>query len=123
MPAWWGKKSTKNKETQSKEKEREKYVKPRSFDEVLCRNSPRNSKDLNFGGSGSGFSGFDSGSSLDKAHPLPRPSVGNDQGVVLGCGSVSVSSTSSSGSSDGPVNTTDQAQFDTLFRFVFTLIS
>ncbi|XP_016477982.1 mitogen-activated protein kinase kinase kinase 3-like [Nicotiana tabacum] len=121
MPAWWGKKSTKNKETQSKEKERDKYVKPRSFDEVLCRNSPRNSKDLNFGGSGcgfsgSGFSGFDSGSSLDKAHPLPRPSVGNDQGVVLGCGSVSVSSTSSSGSSDGPVNTTDQAQFDTLFR-------
>lgn len=115
MPAWWGKKSTKNKDLQAKEKEREKYVKPRSFDELLSRNSPRTSKD--FSGSGSGFSGFDSGSSLEKAHPLPMPSVsslGNDHGVVLGCGSVSVSSTSSSGSSDGggPVNT-DQAQLDT----------
>ncbi|MCD9644079.1 hypothetical protein HAX54_032057 [Datura stramonium] len=49
MPAWWGKKSTKNKDPQSKDKERDKYVKPRSFDELLCRNSPRSSKD--FGGS------------------------------------------------------------------------
>ncbi|MCD7448463.1 hypothetical protein HAX54_042597 [Datura stramonium] len=116
MPAWWGKKSTKNKDPQSKDKERDKYVKPRSFDELLCRNSPRSSKDFGGSGSGSGFSGFDSGSSLEKAHPLPRPSVsslGNDHGVSLACGSVSVSSTSSSGSSDsGPVNT-DQAQLDT----------
>ncbi|KAK4369798.1 hypothetical protein RND71_009273 [Anisodus tanguticus] len=109
MPAWWGKKSTKNKENpQSKDlKERDKYVKPRSFDELLSRNSPRSSKE--FSGSGSGFSGFDSGSSLEKAHPLPMPSVslGNDHG------SVSVSSTSSSGSSyGGPVNN-DQAQLDT----------
>lgn len=113
MPAWWGKKSTKNKEQQSKDKERDKYVKPRSFDELLCRKSPRTSKD--FSGSGSGFSGFDSGSSLEKAHPLPVPSVsslGNDHG------SVSVSSTSSSGSSDGgTVVNTDQAQLDT-FRLV-----
>ncbi|KAJ8526310.1 hypothetical protein K7X08_028787 [Anisodus acutangulus] len=111
MPAWWGKKSTKNKENpQSKDlKERNKYVKPRSFDELLSRNSPRSSKE--FSGSGSGFSGFDSGSSLEKAHPLPMPSVslGNDHGSV----SVSVSSTSSSGSSyGGPVNN-DQAQLDT----------
>lgn len=109
MPAWWGKKSTKNKEQQSKDKERDKYVKPRSFDELLCRKSPRTSKD--FSGSGSGFSGFDSGSSLEKTHPLPVPSVsslGNDHG------SVSVSSTSSSGSSDGgTVVNTDQAQLDT----------
>ncbi|KAJ8551580.1 hypothetical protein K7X08_021595 [Anisodus acutangulus] len=109
MPTWWGKKSTKNKENpQSKDhKERDKYLKPWSFDELLCRNSPRSSKD--FSGSGFGFSGFDSGSSLEKAHPLPMPSVslGNDHG------SVSVSSTSSSGSSDGgPVNN-DQAQLDT----------
>lgn len=114
MPAWWGKKSTKNKDQQAKAKEREKYVKPRSFDELLCRKSPRTSKD--FSGSGSGFSGFDSGSSLEKAHPLPVPSVsslGNDHGVSLGCGSVSVSSTSSSGSSDGGAVNTDQAQLDT----------
>ncbi|KAM3282633.1 mitogen-activated protein kinase kinase kinase 3 [Capsicum chacoense] len=107
MPAWWGKKSTKN-------KERDKYVKPKSFDELLCRNSPRTSKDFaGGGGSGSGFSGFDSGSSLETTHPLPMPSVssiGNDHG------SVSVSSTSSSGSSDGAAaaaGNTDQVQLDT----------
>ncbi|CAK9146920.1 unnamed protein product [Ilex paraguariensis] len=125
MPGWWGKKSTKNKDqlhqreiqqypnsnshNSSKasirnDKKRGKDNKPKSFDGILSRNSPRNSKD--FGGS-SGFSGFDASS--DRGHPLPRPSVsslGNDHGVGLGSGSVSVSSVSSSGSSD------DQAHLD-----------
>ncbi|KAJ7945244.1 Mitogen-activated protein kinase kinase kinase [Quillaja saponaria] len=130
MPAWWGRKTCKNKEQQqlcsngrgqinfsnspirndiNKGKDR-----PKSFDEasatILSRNSPRTSKDFaslgsGVAGSSSGFSGFDSGSEK-KGLPLPRPSVpsatslGIDHGVVLGSGSVSVSSVSSSGSSD-----------------------
>ncbi|XP_052188839.1 mitogen-activated protein kinase kinase kinase 3 isoform X2 [Diospyros lotus] len=115
MPAWWGRKSSKNKEqqlrqdahppgkddsTKSSLKKRPKD-KPKSFDDALVsRNSPRNSRD--FSGL-SAFSGFDS----DRGHPLPRPSVSSalslgmmDHGVGLGSGSVSVSSVSSSGSSD-----------------------
>ncbi|KAG6721564.1 hypothetical protein I3843_03G117200 [Carya illinoinensis] len=131
MPAWWGRKGSKNKgqkpqsqqqqdvyqnpvsshlnlnlsklfikNENTKGKDREK---PKSFDELLPRNSPRTSRD--FGGS-SGFSGFDSDSGERKCHPLPLPSTssGNDHihGVVLGLGSGSgsVSSVSSSGSSE-----------------------
>lgn len=85
----------------------------KSFDEVSgivsSRISPRKSSD--FGGNGegsSGFSGFDSSSSLDRVYPLPRPSVSsNDQGhagVGLGSASVSGSSVSSNGSSDDHSN-------------------
>ncbi|XP_027078515.1 mitogen-activated protein kinase kinase kinase 3-like [Coffea arabica] len=92
---------------------------PRSFDEVsgidFARTSPRKSPD--FGGGSSGFSGFDSSSSLDRVYPLPRPSVSsNDQshgggvggvvglGLGLGSASLSGSSVSSSASSDDHSN-------------------
>ncbi|KAL7141992.1 hypothetical protein ABFS83_08G092200 [Erythranthe nasuta] len=106
MPAWWGKKSGRSKESENcsssvkHEKKREKQIeiKSKSFDEVLqSRNSPRNSRDFSPEGgiNSSGFSGFDSASSFDRAHPLPRPSDPSN-----GSGSGSVSSVSSSGSSD-----------------------
>lgn len=118
MPAWWGKKSGRSKDTENspkgsslkstekKKRGAEIENKVKSFDEVLLhrhqsRNSPRNSRD--FSGNSSGFSGFDSVSSLDRAHPLPRPSEpSNDHAPVFGLesGSGSVSSVSSSGSSD-----------------------
>lgn len=129
MPAWWGRKSSKQKqETQQtpaqnpdksprngtvsslrNDVKRKDKDKPRSFDEsspglILSRNSPRSSKDY-AGGSSGGFSGFDS----DRGVPLPRPSV-SDHGVGLGSGSVSVSSVSSSGSSDDHVVAADPAQ-------------
>ncbi|KAI5672455.1 hypothetical protein M9H77_12819 [Catharanthus roseus] len=138
MPAWWGKKSTKNKDQDSNspkssssksngassiknEKKRGEGKtrdglsynsnKPKSFEEIsggiFSRNSPRKSQDFSGGGGGSsGFSGFDSSSSLDRVYPLPRPSVSSSDhfhggAAVLGSGSVSVSSSvSSSGSSD-----------------------
>jgi mitogen-activated protein kinase kinase kinase 3 len=130
MPAWWGKKSGKSKEPnplsahlqpskssvkndKAKGKDKEKAS---SFDEAFSRNSPRTSKD--FGG-GSGFYGFDSDGGDKVGHPLPRPSIlsGNDHihGAVVGLGSGSVSSVSSSGSSeDQPV-----AQEQSQFRWVF----
>lgn len=127
MPAWWGRKSGKNKEQnpltahlslskssvkndRAKEKDKEKA---KSFDEVFSRNSPRTSKD--FGGP-SGFSGFDSDGGDKVGHPLPRPSIlsGNDHihGVVvgLGSGSGSVSSVSSSGSSEDQPVAQEQGQ-------------
>ncbi|KAK4490660.1 hypothetical protein RD792_001351 [Penstemon davidsonii] len=114
MPAWWGKKSGRSKDSDnnssakssSAKKGKENENKVRNFDEVLLRNSPRNSGDfLSPAGNSSGFSGFDS---LDRGHPLPRPinslESANDQGQghgpVFGTGSGSVSSVSSSGSSD-----------------------
>ncbi|XP_059640289.1 mitogen-activated protein kinase kinase kinase 3 [Cornus florida] len=140
MPAWWGRKSTKNKQQQQEVQQQiqqyppgnnqnlikssignDKKIgkdKPKSFDEVsaavFSRNSPRNSKDLGGGGGSgsSGFSGFDS----DRGHPLPRPSIsstpslGIDHGVGLGSGSVSVSSVSSSGSSTDDHNHIDNGQ-------------
>ncbi|KAL4632572.1 hypothetical protein ACB092_04G061100 [Castanea dentata] len=134
MPAWWGRKSSKNKQQQQKAvKDQQNPLttnlnpskapiktisntkskdKPKSFDGVFSRNSPRASKDFGPGGSSSGFSGFDSDS-----HPLPRPSIssGTDQiqpGVVgLGSGSGSVSSVSSCGSSEDHPVAQDQGHF------------
>lgn len=120
MPAWWGKKSGGSKSSESKtksssvkyEKKREKEIvnKVNSYEENLqSRNSPRSSREFSAaarelsGVDASGFSGFDSASSLDKAHPLPRPtdqSSDRGQGVGIGPGSGSVSSVSSSGSCD-----------------------
>lgn len=123
MPGWWPKKSSKSKEAQKQEESLSKSyerssrinkdTRPRSFDEVLNKGSPRISprEIRNGGGSGSsGFSGFDSD---HKALPLPRPSNSSlgifDQTSGLGSGSGSVSSISSSGSSE------DQTQFG-IFR-------
>lgn len=129
MPAWWGKKSSKNKdESQSPQsnhfnfikfsgdKKKEKNDRPRSFDGVIfTRSSPRDSKDYGIAGAGSsGFSGFDSDSGEKKGHPLPRPldsSMQSDHGNGLGSGSGSVSSISSSGSSEDHVIGSDQGQF------------
>ncbi|GKV21636.1 hypothetical protein SLEP1_g31597 [Rubroshorea leprosula] len=132
MPAWWGRKSSKNKEeTQSPHEGHGKFSKfsgksktdemrkgdkesPRSVDEgIITRNSPRCSRDFGVGGS-SGFLGFDSDSAEKRRHPLPRPSVSSmqsDHGIGLGSASVSVSSVSSSGSSEDNQIVNDQAQF------------
>ncbi|CAI9108900.1 OLC1v1008606C2 [Oldenlandia corymbosa var. corymbosa] len=84
---------------------------PKSFDEVsgivFSRNSPRKSPDSSgYGVSSSGFSGFDSSSSLDRNYPLPRPSSDQIHVAGLGAGSASVSgsSMSSSASSDDHSN-------------------
>ncbi|KAL0350398.1 UNVERIFIED_CONTAM: hypothetical protein Sradi_4189000 [Sesamum radiatum] len=87
MPAWWGKKSGRSKDSETsakgssvkneKKRVKESDNKARSFDEVLLqqqqpRNSPRNSRDFSStgrelgGGNSSGFSGFDSASSLEE---------------------------------------------------------
>lgn len=123
MPAWWGKKSGRSKDSDNSAKSsslknetkrgKEIEYKVNSLDEGLLqqqsRNSPRVSRDFSAGarelsgGDSSGFSGFDSASSLDRGHPLPQPlRASNDQvhGVGSGSGSGSVSSVSSSGSSD-----------------------
>ncbi|GLT25130.1 hypothetical protein SLA2020_002810 [Shorea laevis] len=132
MPAWWGRKSSKNKEeTQSPHGDHGKFIKfsgksktdgirkgdkesPRSVDEgIITRNSPRGSWDFGVGGS-SGFLGFDSDSAEKRGHPLPRPSVSSmqsDHGIGPGSASVSVSSVSSSGSSEDNQIGSDQAQF------------
>ncbi|PIN20787.1 MEKK [Handroanthus impetiginosus] len=115
MPAWWGKKSGRSKDSESsaksssvkneKKRGKESDNRVRSFDEVLqhqSRNSPRHSRDFGERNS-SGFSGFDSASSLERGHPLPLPlEPSNDlvHGLGFGSGSGSVSSVSSSGSSD-----------------------
>ncbi|KAH6791396.1 mitogen-activated protein kinase kinase kinase 3 [Perilla frutescens var. frutescens] len=128
MPAWWSKKSGRSKDSEKSsslknEKKRGKEVDPKvnSFDEGLLRNSPRVSRDFSaggrevVGGDSTGFSGFDSASSMDRAHPLPRPSgSSNDQvhGAGFGSGSGSVSSISSSESSDDHAHAVvDQAAF------------
>ncbi|GAY56895.1 hypothetical protein CUMW_175410 [Citrus unshiu] len=129
MPAWWGKKSSKNKDEShspqgnhfnfikfSGDKKKEKNDRPRSFDGVIfTRSSPRESKDYGIAGAGSsGFSGFDSDSGEKKGHPLPRPLdsiMQSDHGNGLGSGSGSVSSVSSSGSSEDHVIGSDQGQF------------
>uniref|UniRef100_A0A2N9ERX0 mitogen-activated protein kinase kinase kinase n=1 Tax=Fagus sylvatica TaxID=28930 RepID=A0A2N9ERX0_FAGSY len=136
MPAWWGRKSSKNKEQQQQvvteqnplsnqlnpsnssikaDKKKGKH-KPKSLEDVLSRNSPRTSKDFG-GAAASGLSFCDSDSGEKIGHPLPRPSIssGNDhiQGVVfgLGSGSGSVSSLSSSVSSEDHPVAQDQGQF------------
>lgn len=119
MPVWWGKKSSKLKEDNHHQNHHADRLfnspkKPKSFEEVLGRVSPRLSRDFTGGGSGggaggssssTGFSGFES---EGKCHPLPRPTtttggVGSgDHGVSFGSGNASgsVSSVSSTGSSE-----------------------
>lgn len=139
MPAWWPRKSSKSKGEQHQNQVQQQNPhgnhcgflkssikndikkgkdKPKSFDEVFPRGSPRASKD--FGapcGSSSGFSGFDSDGQEKRGHPLPRPSVssthslGIDHGVGLGSGSFSGSSVSSSGSSEDHPIANDHGQF------------
>lgn len=141
MPGWWGKKSGRSKDSDNSAKSssvksetkrgKETECKVNSFDEGLLqqqpqsRNSPRVSREFSAGvrelsgGDLSGFSGFDSASSLDRGHPLPQPlRASNDQvhGAGSGSGSLSGSSVSSSGSSDDhPHAAADQA---TAFRWV-----
>lgn len=145
MPAWWGKKSGGSKSSESSaksssvknERKREKEIESRvnSFEEIFqSRNSPRSSREFSAAGreavgnnssieklsvvDSSGFSGFDSASSLDRAHPLPRPSdppSDRAQGAGNGSGSGSVSSVSSSGSCDDHAH---GAADQSAFRFV-----
>ncbi|KAK4416692.1 Mitogen-activated protein kinase kinase kinase [Sesamum alatum] len=96
MPAWWGKKIWRSKDSETSAKAEKSPKKQQRF---FCYR-----RELG-GGNSSGFSGFDSASSLDRGHPLPRPlEPSNDHvhGVGSGSGSGSVSSVSSSGSSDDP---------------------
>lgn len=123
MPAWWPKRSSKSKELQKQEESLSKSfekssrivkdTRPRSFDDVLNKGSPRISpRENKYNGTGSGSSGFSGFDSDHKALPLPRPmsSLGIvDQTPGFGSGSGSVSSVSSSGSSE------DQTQFG-IFR-------
>ncbi|XP_022950242.1 mitogen-activated protein kinase kinase kinase 3-like [Cucurbita moschata] len=146
MPAWWVRKSSKNKDhhnhpttflnffnssssssSSPKTEPKNASDKPRSFDEVspviFSRNSPRCSRDLGTSGAASsGFSGFDSDSG-DTSVPLPRPTtsgLGIDHGVGNGSGSVSVSSVSSSGSSDDHPSAQEHLQFGGLRGFADT---
>ncbi|XP_075514660.1 LOW QUALITY PROTEIN: mitogen-activated protein kinase kinase kinase 3-like [Primulina tabacum] len=137
MPAWWDKISGRSKDSETrpeisssegsslknlkkkgKENGNNRDSKARSFDEFLVlkqsTNSPRSSREFSpVGGGCSGFSGFDSASSLERGHPLPRPlespSEHPGHGVGLGHGSGSASSVSSSGSSDDPAHLADMA--------------
>lgn len=123
MPVWWDKLSGKSKESDNsapssvknrkikKVKENE-INKAKSFDGALLSNSDSGN------GTSSGFAGFDSSSSLDRGHPLPRPNSGlsaSDPDPGHGSGSGSVSSVNSSGSSDD--NHTPRSDH-TAFRFV-----
>lgn len=133
MPAWWARKSNRNKEEQqqnhlkpqspqgnhygffkssNKNEDKKSKDKSKSFDELLTRNSPRISKDFAAVGGFSGFSGFDSDGPGKRGHPLPQPSqsLGNDHGAGLGSGSVSVSSVSSCESSEDHPNINEHAQ-------------
>ncbi|VFQ74072.1 unnamed protein product [Cuscuta campestris] len=144
MPAWWGRKSSKNspktqqpdspstvknnddKRTAATAAAGEKEPQPPniSSDEVvsgtvvLARKSPRSSREFSSGrGSSSGSSGFDSASSLDRALPLPKPTFSNGHGVGLGSGSESGSSVSSSGScEDQPYSASFRGAGDNKFR-------
>ncbi|KAL6551936.1 hypothetical protein OROGR_008090 [Orobanche gracilis] len=131
MPAWWGKKSRRCKDSENspkgpsvkneKKTVKESENKVKSCDESLLqhqsRHYPKNSTDFSAAGrdlggqNSSGFSGFDSASSLDRGLPLPRPSEptnDNLHGLAYRSTSGSVSSVSSSGSSGDAV---DQAAF------------
>ncbi|KAL2476238.1 Protein kinase domain-containing protein [Abeliophyllum distichum] len=111
MPAWWRKRSSRSKDSESenenfvkgssienekkiwKEISKKKDNKAKSFDEVSVmilrqkqsKNSPRYSRDYATIGreeeerGSSKFLGFDSASSLDIGHPLPRHFVNKDQ--------------------------------------------
>lgn len=149
MPAWWGRKGSKNKGQKPQPQQQQQVVdqnpvsshlnlckllikndntkgkdreKTKSFDEL-----PRKSRD--FGGS-SAFSGFDSDGGERKCHPLPLPSLtssGNDHihGVVigLGSGSGSISSVSSSGSFEDQSVAQENGQFGTFRLVLEALIS
>ena len=125
MPAWWSKKSGKNKQTQHQEQEDEEEPrgalifnlmrspinigssrkkgkeKHKSFDELfVSRNSPSPRKSKEFSNA------VDGDRNNSRGVPLPRPSVssnhsfGNEQGLGFGSASVSGSSVSSSTSYD-----------------------
>lgn len=146
MPAWWGKKSGRSKDSENSakssslknDKKRGKEIDPKvnSFDEGLLqqsRNSPRISREFSaggrelVGGDSSGFFGFDSASSIDRALPLPRPSGSSTDhvhGVGSGSGSGSVSSVSSSGSSDDHAHAAvDRAAFRWVLIFGAFLVN
>ncbi|VFR01308.1 unnamed protein product [Cuscuta campestris] len=108
MPAWWGKKSTKrnakdpkslspNSPSSLKNELTERRERPKSFGELSgmeeTRNSTRASRDFPSARGSSGFSGFDSPSSMDRGHPLLEPSVspssvGNDHEELVIAGIV-----------------------------------
>ncbi|KAI4385204.1 hypothetical protein MLD38_003257 [Melastoma candidum] len=117
MPAWWPKKSGKARDQdrlqvgstpvhpssgKSSGLKVEGHNKPRSFDEVFPRNSPRNSRDFGVGRSSRGFDygGGGCGVVERKGIPLPLPTGVSPAPAVGENGSASVSSVSSSGSSD-----------------------
>ncbi|XP_016189721.1 mitogen-activated protein kinase kinase kinase 3 [Arachis ipaensis] len=128
MPAWWSRKSCKNKQQNqgevedeeetrgrqkfnligspisiisSRKKGKDKNKNNKSFDELIAsRNSPRTSKEF------ASVDGNDNNRDRDRGLPLPRPTVSanhsfnNDQGLVFGSTSLSGSSVSSSTSND-----------------------
>ncbi|KAI4345087.1 hypothetical protein L6164_012251 [Bauhinia variegata] len=140
MPAWWGRKSSKNKEQQQEQEPnggaqsnfikspirngktstRKGKDKPKSFDGVSgmihSRNSPRTSKDFtSVVGSSSGFSYCDSDGADKKGLPLPRPSVSPTHSFgndqALALGCASISG--SSISSSGSYDDHPISQFNT----------
>ncbi|KAI4317105.1 hypothetical protein L6164_025009 [Bauhinia variegata] len=144
MPAWWGRKSSKNKERQQEPNDGAQFNfvkspirncktstkkgkdKPKSFDEVsgttLFRISPRTSKD--FTAVTGSSSCFDSDGADRKGLPLPRPSGSphhsfrTDQAIALGSSSVSGSSISSSGSyDDHPISQFNAARGQAEIKF------
>ncbi|CAI9758332.1 unnamed protein product [Fraxinus pennsylvanica] len=143
MPAWWRKRSSRSKDSERENEnsarassvdngkkigKENKDNKAKSFDEVSgivlrqkqSKNSPRNSRDYAAIGTEergySGFSGFNSASSLDIGHPLPMPVESSTDhvqihGVGSGCGS-GYSSVASSGSTDDQAHVVfDQVAF------------
>ncbi|CAI9763421.1 unnamed protein product [Fraxinus pennsylvanica] len=115
MPAWWGKKFSKNKESKPEDSAAIKNETKRGKDNKnkgeQLRNPPASSRD---------FSGFDlTPSSLDRGHPLPTPSATSSDNNInglrfgVGTGSSSYSSVSSSGSSDDHLHTVDHGALRT----------
>ncbi|XP_071700778.1 mitogen-activated protein kinase kinase kinase 3-like [Rutidosis leptorrhynchoides] len=133
MPAWWSRKSPKNKDQSLKGKpvitsknDKQQNNKNRSFEDVVSASSARSSSSVLVGGGNSGptsgFSGFDS----DRiGHPLPQPSSTTSPtttsfansdiiGFVPGSGSVSSSGGDSSVSSCGGDQNLDNGQLSFL---------
>ncbi|KAI3825429.1 hypothetical protein L1987_06916 [Smallanthus sonchifolius] len=128
MPAWWGRKSAKNRDEQNKNlkdnsitsknyqtlSSKVPLINNKSFDEVVS------ARPSSVGAGGFGFSGFDS----DRiGHPLPQPSTSpmtsfamfDLHGSAPGSGSVSSSGNSSVSSSD--YHNVDHVQFGIVRRY------